>query len=216
MDWSSILGGGNNGWLNLIGNLGGGLANYFAAQKAAGIQSDAADRANELLWNMYNQNRTDQLPYMQAGYGALGNLVDLTTPGKQLDTAMLDPFAEFVNQERQGELTNQLRAMGMDQSGQGLRARADLDKEYWNSQLGNIFNRNASIAGLGQTAVNQSGSQGQSTAGAVSNNLLGQGNVRASGYVGGANALSGGLTNYLNSSNQNNLLAAILAGGRGY
>src|SRR5262249_17432145 len=66
---------------------------------------------------------------------------------------------------------------------------------------GDIYNRLASLAGLGQTSTGQLVNAGQNTAGNVANILLGSGAqigqqlnnaaaARASGYVGGANAYS--------------------------
>lgn len=207
----SNLFGGNN-WMNLAGSLGGGLLQYLAAQKAAGAQTDATNASNALLWNMYNQNRADLEPWRQAGIGGLGNLVNLTTPGKQFDQMALDPGYQFRYDEGMKQLENQLRAAGKFYSGDALKAGQQYGQGFASNEFGNVFNRNAALAGLGQTATNTGVSAGQNTANQMGQNLLGAGNARASGYVGGANAISGSLSNYFNTQNQNALLAALLGG----
>lgn len=64
------------------------------------------------------------------------------------------------------------------------RYNADQDRRY---------NRLASLAGLGQTATTETGRQGLATAQSTSGNMIGAGNARASGYVGQANAITGGI-----------------------
>jgi hypothetical protein len=88
----------------------------------------------------------------------------------------------------------------------------------YNQNQANQYNRLASLAGLGQTSVQQLGAQGQAAAGNVGNISLGagqqigqsiqnQGAATASGYAGAANAASSGVGN-LSSA----LLLSQLAG----
>lgn len=210
MDLSSLLGGTN--WLNLLGSLGGGLLQYLGATNAADTQEQAAAQSIAALLGMYNQNRADLAPYREAGYGALGNLTNLTTPGKQLDTAMLDPGYQFRYDEGMRQLENQLRGAGKFYSGDAIKGGQQYAQNFATNEFGNVFNRNAALAGIGQTAVNTGVGAGTTAAGQVSNSLLDAGNARASGYVGGLNALSGGIGSYLNNQNQNNLLQLLLAG----
>lgn len=78
---------------------------------------------------------------------------------------------------------------------------------------GDLFNRLSGVAGTGQTAVQQLGTAGQNMTSGMSSALGGYGqsagdaymgaaNARASGYVGGVNALTGGLGQWLNYSQQ--------------
>jgi hypothetical protein len=66
-----------------------------AAKSAAQTQADAAKQANDMLWNMYQQNRADLAPYRTVGYGALADLTNLTanplTYGAYGMTPTLDP-----------------------------------------------------------------------------------------------------------------------------
>jgi hypothetical protein len=64
------------GALGAIGSIGGALIGANAAGNAADTQAAAADRASQTQWDMYNQNRTDQAPYRQAGYSSLAALMN--------------------------------------------------------------------------------------------------------------------------------------------
>lgn len=57
--------------------IGGALISGAAAGDAADTQAASADRASQLKWQQYQQNREDLAPYRQAGYGALNQLSTL-------------------------------------------------------------------------------------------------------------------------------------------
>jgi len=57
----------------------------------------------------------------------------------------------------------------------------------------NIFNRLASIAGIGQTAQGQTQGLGQSTAANIANLGIGGASALGAGQIGAANAMAGGL-----------------------
>ena len=72
-----------------------------------------------------------------------------------------------------------------------------------------------SLAGVGQTSVNQLGAAGQQYANQAGEAIGQAGQARASGYMGGANALSQGLSQYM-GYNQNQSMMNMLGQGRGY
>lgn len=138
----------------------------------------------------------------------------------------------------QGNLLTGNTARDVNSYAQGL-AQNDYNNVY-NQALGqyqqnynifennqaNQYNRLAAMAGLGQTSVNQLNSAGANAAGNVSNILLttgaqqGQaaqnaGAARASGYVGGANALAGGISGVGSNISNMLLLQALLNQGGG-
>jgi hypothetical protein len=172
-------------------------------------------------------------------------------------TEQNDPGYQFRLQQGEGALTNAALASGggltgntgeaLQQYGQGFasneyqnvynRAMQQYQQGYnqYEQNQSNLFNRYASIAGLGQTATGQLGNQGQAAAGNVANiSLTGGAQIgqqmnnaaaaQASGYVGGANALSGGLNNLSQYSMLQQLLqqqnagaySATSTGGMGY
>jgi hypothetical protein len=73
-------------------------------------------------------------------------------------------------------------------------------QEYGNAfnrfqtQRGNIYNTLASIAGLGQTSLGQTGQASTQTAGQVGNAIQNAGTAQAAGTIGSANAWSNALT----------------------
>jgi hypothetical protein len=74
-----------------------------------------------------------------------------------------------------------------------------------------------SLAGVGQTSTNALGAAGQAYASGAGEALGAGAQARASGYMGMANAIGGGLNQYMNYSQnqaQNSLLQQAL--GRGY
>jgi hypothetical protein len=59
--------------------------------------------------------------------------------------------------------------------------------------LGNVYNRLAGIAGIGQTAVGQTTNLAQSTAGNIGQLGIGGASALGAGQIGSANAYAGGL-----------------------
>jgi hypothetical protein len=208
MDWLSKVS--PNTWLNLGGQLLGSGINYLGSTNAADAQTQAAQQQLALLASMYAQNRADLAPWREAGIGALGNLTNLTTPGKQFDAMQLDPGYAFRQSEGEKGINRAAAARGLWDSGRTLKALDRFNQDYATQEFGNIFNRNASLAGLGQAATNTGVNVSQNYGQQAGNSMLEAANARASGYVGGANALSGGLSSLLNNFNQQSMLDRIL------
>ena len=196
---------------NLLGSAVGagvqGLSSYFASK----AQQDAAREANATQWNMFQQNRADLAPWRNAGTTAVGQLTDLTTPGKQFDTMNLDPGYNFRKEQGQNALDNRQRAAGKFYSGPGLQGAAEYNQNYASNEFNNVYNRLAGIAGTGQTAAQNTAQLGANTANQVSNNQTGAGNARASGYVGFGNAVQNGIGQY-NTLNQFDQMMKMFGG----
>ena len=143
-----------------------------------------------------------------------------------------NPQYQFLQKQGQQALDRSAAARGMgysgaqmkaaQQFGQGL-ASQQYDKEYdrASQEFGNYYNRLAALAQGGQQAAQTSSQLGSqyaqnsgNTLGALSgqlqNNLGQYGNARASGYIGKANAISGGLQQMQDNSFR---LAAMMMGG---
>jgi hypothetical protein len=76
----------------------------------------------------------------------------------------------------------------------------------YNQNMKNIWDRLYSLSGSGQNAAANVGGFGTTVAGQVGENMIGAGNAQAAGTVGGANALTGGVNNYLNYSMMQQML----------
>ncbi len=114
--------------------------------------------------------------------------------------------------EGQKAIERSRAARGMLYGGATGKALMRFGQDYGSSEFGNAFNRYmaqrdqqynelAGISGTGQTATNQVGQQSVQTGAEIGQNIVGAGNARASGYVGGANAISGGVGQYLGYNN---------------
>lgn len=119
------------------------------------------------------------------------------TAGPDYSAFFKSPDYEFRRGEGIRGIENLFSARGGARSGNALRALTEFSSNLAGSEFGNYFNRQASLAGLGQTAVGQSAQAGQNYAGQAGNALIAGGNARASGIQGIGSALGGGLQDYL-------------------
>jgi hypothetical protein len=175
-----------------------------AASKAASTQAGSADRATELQERMFNKQLELQEPFRQSGINALNKIESGDIMGS------MDPSYSFRFQEGLKALDRQAASRGGLISGGALRAAQRYGQDVASTEFGNAYNRLASRAGFGQTAsTNMGGAAGQFGTNA-GNLMTGAGAARASGYVGGANALSSGLGQYMNYTQSQNLLNRLL------
>jgi hypothetical protein len=192
-----------------------------SAKSAAKTQAASADRAAQLQQEQFERQVELQAPWRQAGERALGKLEaasEYTPFGQAQFTA--DPGYGFRLSEGQKALDRQAAARGGLISGGALKAAQRYGQEMGSQEYTNAFNRYQaerqarlgplqSLAGVGQTSVNQLGAAGQAMASGVGEAGMQAANARASGYMGGASALSQGLGQYLNY-NQNQQRNALI------
>jgi hypothetical protein len=211
--------------------IGSSLLGSSAASSAADTQAGAARDAAALQEKQYQQTRTDQMPYMQAGYAALNQLAPMAANYQTfgMDQFQQDPGYQFRLSEGQRALGHQAGARGGLVSGQSLKAMQDYAQGSASNEYQNAFNRYQtersarlnplqSLAGVGQTTGMQLGQAGAANAANVGNLMTGGAAASAAGQVGAANAMTGGLGTYMNYSQGNRLLDAIRGGrvGGGY
>ena len=180
--------------------VGSSLIGANAANKASSTQAAAADQATQLQERMFNKQVELQEPWRQAGMNALNRMQSGDVMG------MMDPSYSFRFGEGLKALDRTASARGGLLSGGALKAAQRYGQEFASQEFGNAYNRLAGLAGVGQTATGaQSSAAGQFGTNA-GNLMTGGAAARASGYVGGANALTGGLNQYLNYTQNQNLL----------
>jgi hypothetical protein len=189
---------------------GSAVLGMYSANKAAKTQAGAADRAGELQREQFERQVGLQAPFREAGVRALPELEAASryTPfGMQQFTA--DPGYGFRLAEGQKALDRQAAARGGLISGGALKAAQRYGQEMGSQEYTNAFNRYQterqarlnplqSLAGMAQTSVGQLGQAGQAMATGVGEAGAAAAQARASGYMGGANALSQGLGQYIN------------------
>lgn len=213
--------------------IGAGL-NYKASKKAAKAQEEGAAQANatakdiseqqlDLQRQIWEQQQKDQAPWLQQGQQAIGRLGDLMKPNA--DTSMMlknDPSYQFRLKLGQQQLDRNNAASGMGYSGSQLKAAQNYGQDLASTEFGNYYNRLAGLASGGQQTAQSLGGMGSNYATGASNTLgnlsgylqnnLGQAaNARASGYIGQANAITGGLQGITDNLFR---AASLFGGGR--
>lgn len=116
------------------------------------------------------------------------------------------PDYQFTRDEGLKAVQNSAAGAGGLYSGNALRGVTDYASGLASQQYGNWFNRNAALAGIGQTANSQVGNAAMQTGANVGNLLAMQGDARASGIMGQSNSLS-------NTANQLAQLYGMYQGG---
>lgn len=209
-------------WMIAAAVVGSSLIGSSASKSAASTQAAAADRAAELQMQQFERQVELQEPWRQAGITALNKLTPLATEYTPFGMQQFqqDPGYAFRLQEGMKALERSAAARGGLLSGGMLKGAQQYGQDLASQEYMNAFNRyqaerNArlnplqSLAGIGQTATNQLGQAGQTMAGNVGQAMGAAAQARASGYVGGANALSQGLGTYLNYQQGQNFLNAM-------
>lgn len=189
-----------------------------AAGSAADAQMAASQYAADVQREIFNKQTELQAPWRAAGERALNKLEaasDYTPFGP--DQYKADPGYAFRLAEGQKALDRSAAARGGLISGSALKAAARYGQEMGSQEYQNAFNRYQaeraaklqplqSLAGIGQTSANAL----TNAAGTYGNNVgelaMAAGNARASSYIGQANALNQGLTNYLGYSQNQQLI----------
>lgn len=215
--------------------LGSAVLGAASSRSAAKTQANAAGQAADLQREQFERQLELQAPFREAGVRALNKLEAASeyTPFG-MDQFQADPGYAFRFQQGQKALERSAAARGglisgntggaLQQFGQGLASQ-----EYQNAFNRYQAERQArlgplqSLAGVGQTSVNQLGAAGQNYAMGMGEALGAGAQARASGYMGAANAIGGGVGQYMGyQQNQatNSLLQQALAnrtgGGGGY
>jgi hypothetical protein len=159
---------------------------------------------------MFNRQVELQEPFRQAGVNALPELVEASryTPFG-MEQFQADPGYGFRLKEGLRALESSAAARGGLLSGNAMRGITRYGQGLASDEYTNAFNRYQaeraarlnplqSLAGMGQsnaaTMAQQAGQYGQNMA----QGAAAMGNIRASGYVGQANALTGALGQGLN------------------
>lgn len=198
-----------------------------AAGNAADTQAGAMDRSADLQYRQYQDTVKRQQPFYDVGVNALPELVQASkyTPFG-MDQFKADPGYAFRLSEGTKALERSAAARGGLLSGGTGKALQRFGQEMGSQEYTNAFNRYQaeraarlqplqSLTGMGQSTGQQISQSGQQMASNVGDAMGSAAAARASGYVGQANALTGGLNTYLNYSQGQNYLGALRGGGGG-
>lgn len=224
-------------WMIPAAIIGSSLLGGSASRSAASTQADAASRASDAQLQMFREQAALQEPFRQAGVRALPQLEAQRNmmPGAFTGQVNLgqDPGYAFRLSEGQKALDRSAAARGGLISGGALKAAQRFGQDMGSQEYQNAYNRAltgynaevareatgynrlAALAGYGQTATGQIGAAGQNAAANMGNLMTSGAAASAAGQVGAANALTGGLSTYLNYNQGNNLVNALNARGSG-
>lgn len=205
----------------LFGDITGSNQAAKGAENAANAQIQAAQDSNALMKYMYDTNRTDLTPYRQVGGGALNMLAAMSglnpdgtqrTGGADFSAFTNSPGYQFALDQGQQSLQRQLAASGMSGSGAAMKEAQRYGQGVAGQQFGGYMNRLANLAGVGQSATNQTGAYGQQYATQAGNNLVDMGNARGSAYIARGNVPA---TNFRNLSQLGMAAGGMMMGGGG-
>ena len=210
--------------------LGSAVLGAYSANRASKTQAQAAQQGIDAQERMFNTQNELQAPWRKAGEEALNKLIPLAsnyTPFG-MNQFQQDPGYAFRLSEGMKALDRTAASRGGLLSGATLKGAQRYGQDLGSQEYMNAFNRyqterNAqlnplqSLAGLGQTATNTltnaAGQMGQNYATGYGN--IGQ--ARASGYVGGTNALTSALGTGINyAQNQQYINRMPLGASVGY
>ena len=196
-----------------------------ASNNAAQLQKQMFDTQNQQQtgFRAAGQNALSNIGALGTGqyqtYDQAGNPVGDTQTGSgylqhqfnaQDFANNVDPGYAFRLQQGQDQAMRQANLGGGALSGNALAGlqnytQGQASQEYQNAfnryqtQRSNIYNTLASIAGLGQTSLGQTGQMSTQTGANIGNAIQNAGSAQAAGQVGTANAIGGGLTGAANS-----------------
>lgn len=202
----------------------GSVIQSKGARDAANTQADAANRASDLQKWMYEQQRSDNLPAMQARDSALAQLktlLGLGTPGAKGFGSMggiptpqnvqSDPGYQFGLTQGNQNIQRSAAARGGLYSGQAMKALNQFGTDYATTKYDDAYNRILSgrqsvlnplqsLAGLGQSASAQVGQAGQNYANQAGDLMTSAAALRSAGNLSAANIFG----NMLNKGAANN------------
>lgn len=190
--------------------IGSSLLGSEASSNAADAQLQGSRESTAAQERMFNRQVELQEPWRKAGEQALNKLIPLTDYQKfGMEQFTADPGYAFRLSEGQKALDRQAAARGGLISGSALKAATRYGQDMGSQEYTNAFNRYQteraaqlqplqSLAGVGQTSANTLSNAAANLGAVQGANAIGAGNARASAYVGGANAVTGGLSQYLN------------------
>ncbi len=214
---------------------GSALLGASASKSAASTQAAATDRAGEVQKQMFDEQNRLQEPFRQGGMAAQNKLLTyFGLPGGTegadygkytkdfgMSDFVTDPGYNFRLGEGLKSLDRQAAARGGLISGGALKAAQRYGQDFASNEFTNAFNRFQtnranqlqplqSLMGAGQTAANTMGNAAANYGTNAGNLITSGGAARASGYVGGANALNAGLGQYMNYTQNQNLMNRLM------
>jgi hypothetical protein len=175
---------------------------------------------------MFETAQAAQQPYNDYGQGAiktLGGLYGINGPNagsggptpQALSQFTQSPDYQFALQQGTQAMQRAAAAGGTLISGGQLKAGQEFGQGLATQQFGNYYNRLLSLAQIGQNAASGISNAALTAGGQIGNSIQAGGQAQASGIVGSANAISGGLTGATGGVTTAALLSKLGGGSNG-
>lgn len=202
----------------IVAAVAGAAIGADASRSASNKQSDASRYAADMQWKMYDQTRTDNMPALGARNSGLAGLLQMLGIGGDPKAAnygsLVQPFTganlasdpgyQFGLNQGRNAIEHSAAARGGLYSGATMKALERYGQDYGGTKFGEAFQRNrqssgdmfdrfASLAGLGQTGASQIGQAGMNAATNAGNFGIQGANAQAAGQMYGANSLGNGM-----------------------
>jgi len=209
-------------WIAVSAVVGGSIISGRMAQKGAQTQADAMSQSAAYQKHMFDIQNEQQRPYREAGYAALNDITAmkpyLTKQFGQEDfQAGIDPSYNWRLQQGNLATTNLANQAGGLIGGNALQGLTNYGQNLASTEFGNAFNRFqtersniynnlASIAGMGQTSLGQTGQLAGTVSQGVGGAISGAGSAIGAAQVAMGNALGSGFPTFGNQQYLSNLL----------
>jgi hypothetical protein len=246
MTWTTValISGGASlvgGYLAGEGAKAGAQTQADAMRESARLQKEMFDvqNAQQAPYRQTGYGALNQIGQLGSGtYGIYGPTGESTGTGtgtgyltRQFGPedfqAGIDPSYNFRLQQGNLATTNLKNQAGGLIGGNALQGLTDYGQNLASTEYGNVFNRFntqrsniynnlASIAGLGQTSLGQTGTLSSNTAANVGSAISGAGSAIGAGQIAASNAMSGGLQGAGNAYTLSNLLRPQIGTGGSY
>ena len=175
-----------------VGQIAGGFLANKAAGKAADAQVAGSQAAIDEQRRQFDLTRADLAPFREAGVNGLNRFVAALGPSFQESDAFKFNLDQGIR-----AIDRSAAARGKALSGEAVRGGINFASGLASNEFGNYLNRLGALSGVGQSATNTGAQAGANTAGNIGNALINAGDARASGFVGGANAINDSLNNLM-------------------
>jgi hypothetical protein len=220
------------GTIAAVATVGSSLIGSKASRDASSAQQQAAAQASDVQRDIFERQVELQAPFREAGLSGQNRLLELLGIGGDKfaadfgkyasaeftpDKFKTDPGYAFRMSEGMKALERSAAARGGLLSGATLKGTQRFGQDLASQEYQNAFNRYQaertgtlnpyqSLAGVGQSSANTLGQQAGALGQSLGSNIIGAGNAQASGYMGQANAITGGLGQGINFYQNQQLL----------
>lgn len=192
-------------WIIGAALVGSAAIGSAASSSASRAQAQAQREGTAAQERMFNRQVQLQEPFRQVGVNALPELVAASRYEPfTMEKFQADPGYAFRLKEGLRALESSAAARGGLLSGNQMRGVTQFGQELGSQEFTNAFNRYQaeraarlnplqSLTGMGQTTAQNLAGQAGQFGQAQAANAAAMGNIRASGYMNTANALTGAL-----------------------